>query len=700
MSYPSTNTMAADTTYDAKRTAAARAAQGGMPVTNNGTGPQHPQRFMAAPLHEAPAHMTAHGMQGPADVGMSAVVNQLSGLGINAGPVGPNSTVPGMMGSYVATTADGQVMYPAGYAPAGFPTLGYAQAPDAASAGFPPYIAQPGFQAYVPYPYVPYTPRGILSERSDVNAKEVPALENRRSSYSTNESTPATPFFGGSMAARDQASRVAVFDRSTYTTPSPQQYLAAAPGVAQNPKAVYTYTVPVDRDLDALLVQEPAIPQAVPAVFTPRKSMKTLDQSLVNNIPGNRNVYIRGLHPTTDDDLLLRYAERFGKVETSKAIIDTTTGACKGFGFSKFYDVRDSEMCIRGFYRLGYEVGFARASSPKPEPKQPSLLTVPSRFPKTLAIKPSTLAPETVIHLDGFYKSANLDGFFQESFNSRLKAEGDDDSTNLYISNLPRHYTEAELGAVFMGYTILSSKILRDPMGNSRGVGFESRDICDAVIEEYQGVNLGPDGLAMQIRYADTPAQKELKRVTAERRQFRTNEYNVGAYGTTMVGVGTAMYNQQAAGPRRPFHAPASADFNSRVGFINRRGQGRSLGAGAQTEYAPMLPAYYHIQPTHHQQRVYSAQHDKHFQSGHDVPSPAFPQHVAYAQSGDKHQLGSSASHSGDTEDAEPGIVNPGNGTATSEDGSSDEGVTVHVNSPLVANGSCRSSPVKQEKKE
>ncbi len=30
------------------------------------------------------------------------------------------------------------------------------------------------------------------------------------------------------------------------------------------------------------------------------------------------------------------------------------------FGFAKYYDVRDSEMCIRGFYKLGYEVGFAR----------------------------------------------------------------------------------------------------------------------------------------------------------------------------------------------------------------------------------------------------------------------------------------------------------------------------------------------------
>jgi hypothetical protein len=33
------------------------------------------------------------------------------------------------------------------------------------------------------------------------------------------------------------------------------------------------------------------------------------------------------------------------------------------FGFAKYHHVRDSELCIRGFYKLGYEVGFARVSS-------------------------------------------------------------------------------------------------------------------------------------------------------------------------------------------------------------------------------------------------------------------------------------------------------------------------------------------------
>jgi hypothetical protein len=48
----------------------------------------------------------------------------------------------------------------------------------------------------------------------------------------------------------------------------------------------------------------------------------------------------------------------------------------------------------------------------------------------------------------------------------------------------------------------------------------------------------------MQIRYSDTPQQKELKRITAERRQFRTNEYNVGAYGTPLVGMSPTIYGQ------------------------------------------------------------------------------------------------------------------------------------------------------------
>lgn len=108
-----------------------------------------------------------------------------------------------------------------------------------------------------------------------------------------------------------------------------------------------------------------------------------------------------------------------------------------------------------------------------------------------------------------------------------------------------------------MDYTVQSSRILRDGQNNSRGVGFarwatphplqmsltefgdsfESRDICDEIIKKFHGQPIGEEGLLLQVRYADTPAQKDLKRVTTERRQFRTNEYNIGAYGSSVLAL-------------------------------------------------------------------------------------------------------------------------------------------------------------------
>jgi hypothetical protein len=175
-------------------------------------------------------------------------------------------------------------------------------------------------------PMIPFTPgrSHFAHSRTERGQSDVPGLENRRGSYSTTESTPATPFWAG-VSNREHGPRVASLDRSAYTTPSPQQLASLAMDAGKPVVAIS------DSALDELLKKEPPVPKAVPAVFTPVGQMKSLEQSLENRIPGNRNVYIRGLHPTTDDELLYHYAARFGAVETSKAIIDTSTGACKGY---------------------------------------------------------------------------------------------------------------------------------------------------------------------------------------------------------------------------------------------------------------------------------------------------------------------------------------------------------------------------------
>lgn len=280
--------------------------------------------YLSAQLGNGAQHdgSGSHGQQmGHHSDAMGAVMNQFSTLALPAGPNIPTSSNMAQIQAHHAYCGpqEQQVAYQGYSVP-----LHVGMAPETAysfglSGQFP---VQSGFAPLpVPYHAMPYTPGRVASYAAD-RSSEVPGLENRRGSYSTTESTPATPFFG-SASERGSASRVAVF-RSSYTTPSPEQLVV--------PKAPQ----PIDEDLLLLLKQDPPIPDAVPAVFTPPSHTKSIEQCLENRIHGNRNVYIRGLHPTTDDELLHKYASRFGKVEQSKAIIDTSTGACKGYVFPSF----------------------------------------------------------------------------------------------------------------------------------------------------------------------------------------------------------------------------------------------------------------------------------------------------------------------------------------------------------------------------
>ena len=174
---------------------------------------------------------------------------------------------------------------------------------------------------------IPYTTPGRAVPFADRIPREIPNLENRRASYSTSgtESTPATPFFGNNTdRGRVNGPRVVPIERSSYHTPSPREPVGSYMNMGLRGASKHI----LDPEIERLLMKDPPIPRAVPAVWT--EMTKPLEQCLENRIQGNRNVYIRGLHPTTDDDLLHKYATRFGEVEQSKAILDTATGACKG----------------------------------------------------------------------------------------------------------------------------------------------------------------------------------------------------------------------------------------------------------------------------------------------------------------------------------------------------------------------------------
>lgn len=280
-----------------------------------------------ANAHGAPADMGLHPHQGAAptapmtgqDDAVGSLLSQFGPMGLGSGGMGPagpamHNIPPGAF----MNGHDGSIVFAAHYPGPAYPMMadhGYG------AAAYPMQYPPGGYApAYAHGGMMPYAPAGRPVAYGDRIPRELPVLDNRRSSYSTSatESAPATPFFGHGTDRLNGGTRVASLERSSYTTPSPREnvtYMAHAKS-------------PADPDIERLLAQEPPVPKAVPAVWTDH--IKPLEQCLENRIQGNRNVYIRGLHPTTDDDLLLRYTERFGEVEQSKAIIDTATGACKG----------------------------------------------------------------------------------------------------------------------------------------------------------------------------------------------------------------------------------------------------------------------------------------------------------------------------------------------------------------------------------
>lgn len=146
-----------------------------------------------------------------------------------------------------------------------------------------------------------------------------------------------------------------------------------------------------------------------------------------------------------------------------------------------------------------------------------------------------------------------------------MKQLQDDSSTNLYVSNIPLELDEKKLEEVFSPYPVLSNRILRNPDGTSRGVGFArmvDRESAEAVIETLNNVSISEDQEPLQVRYADSTSQKRLKQQTAKRRQYRAQEYSALTSNSLETGsLSPAMYSvfpQAQTEGRVPSASPVS----------------------------------------------------------------------------------------------------------------------------------------------
>uniref|UniRef100_A0A8C1QA07 RNA binding motif, single stranded interacting protein 2b n=1 Tax=Cyprinus carpio TaxID=7962 RepID=A0A8C1QA07_CYPCA len=151
------------------------------------------------------------------------------------------------------------------------------------------------------------------------------------------------------------------------------------------------------------------------------------------------NLYIRGLHPGTTDQDLVKLCQPYGKIVSTKAILDKTTNKCKGYGFVDFDSPASAQKAVTALKASGVQAQMAK--------------------------------------------------------------QQEQDPTNLYMSNLPLSMDEQELESMLKPFShVISTRILRDANGTSRGVGFarmESTEKCEAIIQHFNGKYIKtPPGVA------------------------------------------------------------------------------------------------------------------------------------------------------------------------------------------------------------
>uniref|UniRef100_A0A8C6U1M8 RNA binding motif, single stranded interacting protein n=1 Tax=Neogobius melanostomus TaxID=47308 RepID=A0A8C6U1M8_9GOBI len=175
------------------------------------------------------------------------------------------------------------------------------------------------------------------------------------------------------------------------------------------------------------LLQQPYAPPPHP-MAPPSPSTNSCSQGGAEQL-SKTNLYIRGLPPGTTDQDLIKLCQPYGKIVSTKAILDKNTNQCKGYGFVDFDSPAAAQKAVSSLKATGVQAQMAK--------------------------------------------------------------QQEQDPTNLYISNLPVSMDEQELENMLkpLGH-VISTRILRDANGVSRGVGFarmESTEKCEVVIQHFNG---------------------------------------------------------------------------------------------------------------------------------------------------------------------------------------------------------------------
>ncbi|XP_071243830.1 RNA-binding motif, single-stranded-interacting protein 1-like isoform X7 [Salvelinus alpinus] len=212
------------------------------------------------------------------------------------------------------------------------------------------------------------------------------------------------------------------------------------------------------------------------------------------------NLYIRGLPPATTDLDLVKLCQPYGKIVSAKAILDKTTNKCKGYGFVDFDSPGAAQKAVHALKTSGIQAQMA-------------------------------------------------------------KQQQEQDPTNLYISNLPVSVDEQELEGLLRPFgQVISTRVLRDYSGASRGVGFarmESKEMCNSVIAHFNGkfIKTAPGTTApsepLLCKFADGQRKRHSHSpyIPSGRTWPREGELRLGGMTLTYDPTSAAMQNGYYASP-------------------------------------------------------------------------------------------------------------------------------------------------------
>uniref|UniRef100_A0A674EWS3 RNA binding motif single stranded interacting protein 1 n=1 Tax=Salmo trutta TaxID=8032 RepID=A0A674EWS3_SALTR len=210
------------------------------------------------------------------------------------------------------------------------------------------------------------------------------------------------------------------------------------------------------------------------------------------------NLYIRGLAPATTDHDLVKLCQPYGKIVSTKAILDKTTNKCKGYGFVDFDSPAAAQKAVTALKTSGVQAQMAK--------------------------------------------------------------QQEQDPTNLYISNLPLSMDEQELETMLKPFgQVISTRILRDSNGTSRGVGFarmESTEKCDSVISHFNGKFIKtPPGVTVPLepllcKFADGGQKKRQSQY-----KFLQNSRAWARDGDARLAGMTLTYDTTTAAMQNGFYA-------------------------------------------------------------------------------------------------------------------------------------------------